>query len=165
MRSTPGPLRWKTDWREESPGFKYSHWELRGVPYRLEVGPRDVAVNQGVLVRRVDRHKQTVNLDSLATELPNRLVEYQQALFQRALEFRAENTHLADGYDEFKAILDKQGGFLMAHWCGNGECEKRVAAETSATIRVVPFDAPAEAGRCLVDGRPSERRVVFARAY
>ena len=158
-------MRVKVDWREESTGFKYSHWEMRGVPYRLEIGPRDVAAGQGVLVRRLDRAKETLPLTALATELPGRLADYQAALFQRALDFRSENTHFADGYDEFKAVLEKEGGFLMAHWCGDGECEKRVAAETGATIRVVPFDAPVEDGSCLIDGRPSKQRVVFARAY
>jgi len=160
-----GPLRWKTDWREESPGFKFNHWELRGVPFRLEFGPRDVAAGQGVLVRRVDREKQTIDVRSLAADLPVRLADYQQLLFQRALDYRAENTHFADSFDEFKAVLDKEGGFLMAHWCGSSECEKQINAETSATIRVVPFDSPDEEGRCLIDGRPSERRVLFARAY
>jgi prolyl-tRNA synthetase len=165
VRTASGPLRWKTDWREESPGFKFNHWELRGVPFRLEIGPRDVAAEQAVLVRRVDRSKETLGLGALPAELPGRLAAYQALLFQRALDFRAANTHFADGYDEFKAVLEKEGGFVMAHWCGDGECEKRVAAETGATIRVVPFDAPPDAGPCLIDGRPAEHRVLFARAY
>jgi prolyl-tRNA synthetase len=86
-------------------------------------------------------------------------------LFQRALDFRAANTHMADTYDEFKAILDKEGGFLMAPWCGSAECEKQVNADTGATLRCIPFDSPDEAGKCIVDGGPSERRVLFARAY
>ncbi|HYI22987.1 MAG TPA: His/Gly/Thr/Pro-type tRNA ligase C-terminal domain-containing protein, partial [Candidatus Limnocylindrales bacterium] len=165
VQTKSGPLRWKTDWREESPGFKFNHWELRGVPFRLEIGPRDVAANQGVLVRRVDREKQTIDLNALAAELPQRLADYQQSLLQRALDFRADNTHLADSYDEFKAILDKEGGFLMAPWCGDGACEKQVNADTGATIRVIPFDSAEEAGQCIVDGRPSPKRVLFARAY
>jgi prolyl-tRNA synthetase len=165
VQTASGTLRWKTDWREESPGFKFNHWELRGVPYRLEIGPRDVAAGQGVLVRRVDRVKQTIGLDVLAAELPHLQADYQAQLFRRALDFRAENTHLADGYDEFKAMLDKVGGFIMAHWCGDGACEKQINAETGATIRVIPFDAEPESGRCLADGRSSERRVLFARAY
>ena len=165
VRTASGPLRWKTDWREESPGFKFNHWELRGVPFRLEIGPRDVAAAQGVLVRRVDREKHSIGLDALPTELPGLLTDYQGQLFQRALDFNAENTHFADSYDEFKAVLDKVGGYVMAHWCGSGDCEKQVNAETGATIRVIPFDSPAEEGKCLIDGRPSERRVLFARAY
>ncbi|MEP7158069.1 MAG: proline--tRNA ligase [Chloroflexota bacterium] len=165
VTTASGPLRVKVDWREESPGFKFSHWELRGVPFRLEIGPRDVAAGQGVLVRRLDRDKQQIALNALPDEIRTRLADYQQMLFQRALDFRTENTHLADTYDEFKAILDKEGGFLMAPWCGSSECEKQVNADTGATIRCIPFDSPDEAGKCIVDGRPSERRVLFARAY
>ncbi len=165
IQTVSGPLRWKTDWREESPGFKFNHWELRGVPYRLEIGPRDVAAGQGVLVRRIDRLKETVAREALAADLPGRLADYQQMLFQRALDFRAENTHLADGYDEFRAILDKEGGFVMAHWCGDSACEKQVNSETGASIRVIPFDGAQDEGPCLVDGKPSKQRVLFARAY
>ncbi|MDQ3642855.1 MAG: proline--tRNA ligase [Actinomycetota bacterium] len=165
VRTVSGPLRWKTDWREESPGFKYNHWELRGVPFRVEIGPRDVAARQGVLVRRVDRLKEIIALDALAAGLSKRLADYHQMLFLRALDFRAENTHLADGYDEFKAILDKEGGFVMAHWCGAAACEKQINADTGASIRVVPFDARREAGVCMVDGGKSTHRVLFARAY
>ena len=165
VTTASGPLRWKVDWREESPGFKYNHWELRGVPFRLEIGPRDVAAGQGVLVRRVDRTKEPVALDALVSELPERLAAYQAHLFQRALDFRDANTHRVDTYDEFKRVIDADGGFLMAPWCGSAECEKQINNDTGATIRVIPFDSPDEAGACIVDGKPSERRVLFARAY
>ncbi|HXQ96709.1 MAG TPA: proline--tRNA ligase [Candidatus Acidoferrales bacterium] len=167
LRSTPEgrEVRLEVDWRDESPGFKYNHWELRGVPFRIEVGPRDVAARQGMLVRRVDRSREAVPLDLLANELPLRLQGYQQELFQRALEYRDANTHHVDDYEAFKRVNEEQGGFLWAHWCGSAECEARVGRETGATIRNIPFDAPTENGRCLVDGRPSDRRVVFARAY
>jgi prolyl-tRNA synthetase len=165
VMTASGPLRVKVDWREESPGFKYSHWEMRGVPFRLEIGPRDVASRHGVLVRRVDRNKETVPLDSLAAELPARLADYQHSLFQRALDFRAANTHQADTYDELKQTLDDKGGFVMAPWCGSAECEKQINADTGATIRCIPFDSPDEAGQCVIDGKPSERRVLIARAY
>ncbi len=160
-----GPLRSKTDWREESPGFKFSHWELRGVPFRLEIGPRDVAAGQGVLVRRVDRQKSTIGLEALAVDLPGRLADYQQQLFQRAAEFRAANTHSVDSYDDFKAVLESQGGYILAPWCGDGDCENQISADTGATIRVIPFDSPDEPGKCLVCGNASPRRVLFARAY
>jgi prolyl-tRNA synthetase len=165
VQTASGPLRLKVDWREESPGFKYNHWELRGVPFRLEIGPRDVAAGSCVLVKRTDRSKETLPLDALATELPARLAAYQAELFQRAAEFRDANTHRVDDYVSFRAVLDGEGGFLMAPWCGSAECEKQVNADTGATIRVIPFDAPDEAGACIVDGQPSERRVLFARAY
>ena len=165
VQTKSGPLRVKVDWRDETPGFKYSYWELRGVPYRLEIGPRDVAANQGVLVRRVDREKETVSLDSLASSLPSRLADYQDMLFQRALDFRAANTHKADSYDDFKQVLESQGGFILAHWCGKTECEKQITADTGATIRVIPFDSPEEEGKCLIDGEKSMQRVLLARAY
>jgi prolyl-tRNA synthetase len=165
VRTVSGPIRVKVDWREETPGYKYNHWELRGVPLRLEVGPRDVAAGQGILVRRVDRVKEALPLAGLPVELPRRLEAYQADVFQRALEFRDANTHQVDSLGEMDEILDGGGGFMLAPWCGSAECEKAVSARNGATIRVIPFDSPDEAGACIVDGQPSERRVVFARAY
>ena len=159
------PIRFRVDWREETPGFKFNHWELRGVPFRVEIGPRDVESGQAVLVRRADRSKEPLPLTALASELPGRLDRYQRDLFQRALDFREAATRRVDDYEGFRAVLDAEGGFLMAPWCGAGECERRISAETGATIRVIPFDSPDEPGACLIDGRPSDRRVLFARAY
>jgi prolyl-tRNA synthetase len=160
-----GPLRLKVDWREGTPGFKFNHWELRGVPFRLEIGPRDVAAGQATVVRRLDRAKEAVPLDALATELPRRLEAYQAELFARALAFRTDNTRLVDTLREMREILDGDGGFLMAPWCGSADCERTISTETGASIRVIPFDSPDEPGACVADGRPSERRVLFARAY
>jgi prolyl-tRNA synthetase len=160
-----GPLRYKVDWRDETPGYKYNHWELRGVPFRLEVGPRDVANESVMLVRRLDRAKESLPMAALGEELPARLAAYQADVFRRALDFRDANTHQADTLGEMTAILDGAGGFIMAPWCGSGECEKAVSETNGATIRVIPFDAPDEAGTCIVDGAPSERRALFARAY
>jgi prolyl-tRNA synthetase len=165
VHTVSGPLRYKVDWREETPGYKYNHWELRGVPFRLEIGPRDVANDAAMLVRRLDRAKESLPMAALAEELPKRLVAYQADVFQRALDFRAENTHHADTLGEMSEILDGPGGFIMAPWCGSAECEKAVSEANGATIRVVPFDSPDEAAACVVDGAPSERRVLFARAY
>jgi prolyl-tRNA synthetase len=86
-------------------------------------------------------------------------------VFQRALDFRAANTHHVDSWDDFTSVLAEQGGFVWAHWCGSAGCEAKVSADTGATIRNIPFDSPDDAGRCVVDGQPSERRVVFAKAY
>jgi prolyl-tRNA synthetase len=158
-------VRVKVDWRDDSPGFKYNHWELRGVPFRLEIGPRDVAAGQAVLVKRVDRSKEAIPLDRLAAELPARLRACQAELLQRARAFRDANTHRVDTYGQLKDGLDGEGGFFLAPWCGDARCETQVNEETGATIRCIPFDSPAEAGRCLVCGGTSERRVLFARAY
>ena len=135
------------------------------MPYRLEIGPRDVAAGQGVLVRRVDREKETVAIGDLAAELPGLLAEYQQMLFQRATRVPRLRTPTRSTTTRVREVLDQQGGFLMAPWCGDGACEKQINAETGATIRVIPFDSPDEPGACIVDGRRSERRVLFARAY
>jgi prolyl-tRNA synthetase len=165
VRTASGPLRFRTDWREETPGFKYNHWELRGVPFRLEVGPRDVAAGSAMLVRRLDRAKESLPMAGLAQGLPPRLAAYQADLFSRALEFRTANTHTVDSLGQMTEILDGPGGFLMAPWCGSAECERAVSVANGATIRVVPFDAPDEPGACVVDGAPSAHRVLFARAY
>jgi prolyl-tRNA synthetase len=158
-------VRIKVDWRDDSPGFKYNHWELRGVPFRLEIGPRDVAAGQAVLVKRVDRSKEAVPLDRLAVELPARLRDYQAALLARARDFRDSNTHSVDTYQQLRDGLDGEGGFFLAPWCGDGKCERQVNDETGATIRCIPFDSPDEKGKCIACGAPSERRVLFARAY
>jgi prolyl-tRNA synthetase len=158
-------VRVQVDWRDESPGFKYNHWELRGVPFRVEIGPRDVAANQAVLVKRVDRAKESLPLDRLAAELPSRLVAYQAELFERARQFRDSHTHHVDTYQALKDGLDAEGGFFLAPWCGDANCERQVSEETGATIRCIPFDSPDEKGKCIVDGRQSPRRVLFARAY
>ena len=158
-------VRVKVDWRDDSPGFKYNHWELRGVPFRLEIGPRDVAAGQGMLVKRVDRSKEPVPLMQLAAELPARLRTYQAELLQRARDFQAENTHDVDTYQQLKDGIEAQGGFFMAPWCGDGKCEKQVNDEIGVTIRCIPFDSHEETGRCIVCGGASERRVLFARAY
>jgi prolyl-tRNA synthetase len=165
VRTASGPLRLKVDWREETPGFKYNHWELRGVPLRLEVGPRDVAAGQAVLVRRMDRVKEALSLASLPEELPVRLAAYQADVFQRARDFRAAHTHRIDTLGEMGEIFDAGGGFMLAHWCGSAECEKAVSSANGATIRCIPFDSPEEPGACIADGRPSQRRVLFSRAY
>ena len=158
-------VRVKVDWRDDSPGFKYNHWELRGVPFRLEIGPRDVAAGQGILVKRVDRSKQAMTLDRLAAELPAQLRDYQAELLKRAFEFREASTHRVDTYRQLKDGLDGEGGFFMAPWCGDTKCERQVNEETGATIRCIPLDSSAESGKCTICGGPSERRVLFARAY
>jgi prolyl-tRNA synthetase len=165
VQTASGPLRLKVDWRDETPGYKYNHWELRGVPFRLEVGPRDVTAQQGMLVRRLDRAKEPLPLAALAEELPRRLAAYQAEVLERARTFRDENTHVVDDLGAMNEVLDGPGGFLMAPWCGSAACEKAVSAENGATIRVIPFDSQDEGGSCIIDGKPSERRALFARAY
>ncbi len=157
------------------PGWKYAEWELKGVPVRLEVGPRDLAAGKAVIVRRDNRAKQPVAVDRLGTAIGETLEALQRDLFERALAFREEHTRHIDDYDEFKRFMEETPGFSWSHWCGSPECEEQVAADTKATIRTVPFDssegiatpgAPApEPGRCIYCGKESPRRVLWARAY
>jgi len=156
-----------------SPGFKYNEWELKGVPVRLELGPRDVEQGVCVAVPRIPtrglkegekRQKETLALDGVAASLQGLLDDLQKALFARALAFREEHSYRVDDYGQFQADIEK-GGFFWAHWCGSPACETKVKDETKATIRCLPFDADKEEGRCMVCGAPSDRRVVWARAY
>jgi prolyl-tRNA synthetase len=161
-------VRVHVDWREETPGYKFNDWELRGVPVRMEVGPKDVQKDQVVLARRDTRAKEPVPTAALGERLPALLDAVQRALFARALAFRRERTLRLDDYAELVAAFQgEEGGvFVEAHWCGDAACEARVKEETRATIRNIPFDAPAEQGRCIVDGKPGiGKRVVFAKAY
>ncbi|MCC7493324.1 MAG: proline--tRNA ligase [Fimbriimonadaceae bacterium] len=152
----------------KSPGFKFAEWELRGIPLRIECGRRDVEAGQLTLARRDTGEKKTIPLaGDVAAAIRGELDVMQQAMFQRALDFRAANTRTVETYDEFKEALGPEGGagFLLAHWDGTTATEKRIQEETNATIRCLPDQFPAEPGRCIVTGEPSARRVVFARSY
>jgi prolyl-tRNA synthetase len=163
------PVVVRVDDREQyQPGFKFNEWELKGVPVRVELGPKDLAKNACVLARRDMPGKEAkefgVPLDVAATRIGELLRKIQQDLFDRAKARRDAAMVEVNSYDEFKAKIEG-GGFLLAHWDGTRETEDRIAAETKATIRCIPFDRKAEAGKCMVTGKPSEGRVVFARAY
>jgi prolyl-tRNA synthetase len=151
---------------QHTPGFKFNHWEVRGVPVRLNVGPKDVAANVVEIARRDTGEKiRGVSQDGIVEEVVKLLDTVQQAMFDRALKFRSENTHKSDSYDDFKKILDDKAGFIDAHWCEDGKCELSIKEETKATIRVMTFDHKPESGKCIRCGNPSPRRVIFARAY
>ncbi|GAK53367.1 prolyl-tRNA synthetase [Candidatus Moduliflexus flocculans] len=163
-----GDVRVKVDDRANyKPGWKFNEWEMKGVPLRLEIGPRDVAENQAVVARRDKgpKEKQTISLNGIKPTILDLLADIQRGLYEDALKFREENTFQANGYDEFKEILDNKLGFIYAHWCGNRACEQAVQDETKATIRCIPFNQPEEAGQCVYCGKPSEMRVPFAKAY
>jgi prolyl-tRNA synthetase len=159
-------VRVKLDARDQyTPGWKYNEWELRGVPVRIEIGPRDVAKDSVVFVRRDNREKAFVPAAEVPALLPALLDELQDALYRRALDFRAESTRSADTIEEMAAILAEHRGFVNAPWCGSAECEAEIKTRTSATIRNLPLDAPDEAGKCVLCGKDSRRRVLFAKAY
>jgi prolyl-tRNA synthetase len=156
----------KLDVRDQyKPGWKFAEWELKGVPVRVEVGPRDLAQGQVTLVRRDTKAKESVPREAVATRVRELLEDIQKSLFERALAFREANSYRLDDYADFKVQLEEPGGFFWMHWCGSAACEAQVKEETKATIRCLPFDAPAEAGHCVKCGEPSARRVVWARAY
>ena len=158
-------VRVHLDPREEyTPGWKFAEWELRGVPLRLEIGPKDLEKQQVVLVRRDTREKQPVPMDGLEPEVVRRLDAIQAALLARALAFRESHTSVADTYEEFKQAMEGRPGFVLAYWCGSEECEAAIKAETQATIRNLPFE-PDAGGACLKCGRTATVRARFAKAY
>jgi prolyl-tRNA synthetase len=164
------PVTVKVDDRDQyQPGYKFNEWELRGVPVRVELGPKDLAKGACVLTRRDLPGKESKEMNVLLPAAPARIGQMlqamQQALFDRARAFRDANTIEVNSYDEFKQKLEDPGGFLLAHWDGTRETEDRIAAETKATIRCIAFDRKKEAGKCMVTGKASEGRVVFAKAY
>jgi prolyl-tRNA synthetase len=147
------------------PGFKFAEWELKGVPVRLAIGPRDLENRTVEVARRDTREKQVMGMDQVAVNVVVLLDEIQQNIFKKALAFRQAMTTPVNTYDEFKQVLDQKGGFVSAHWDGTRETEAAIKEETKATIRCIPLDAVEENGTCIYSGKSSARRVLFARAY
>jgi len=149
----------------QKPGWKFNEYEFRGVPVRLAIGPRDIENGTVEIARRDTLEKEVLQLTDIGHKVENLLAQIQQNLYQKALNFRDENTRKADSWDEFREILDEKGGLVLAHWDGTAETEQKIKEETKATIRLIPLNAREEQGRCVYSGKPSARRVVFARAY
>jgi prolyl-tRNA synthetase len=147
------------------PGFKFAEYEMKGVPVRLAIGGRDLENGTIEIARRDTKEKQTISRDGLVLHIENLLVDIQNSIYQKALRFREENTREANSYEEFKDLLENKAGFISAHWDGTPETEKRIKDETKATIRCIPLDNKLEDGVCMLTGKPSTQRVLFARAY
>ena len=147
------------------PGFKFNDYELKGVPLRIAIGPKDLEKNQVELARRDTLSKSFVPKDKLAQMIPNLLNEIQEALFNKAEKFRDEHITEADNFDAFKEILNSKGGFVSAHWDGTSETEDQIKKATKATIRCIPYTSELENGSCIFSGKPSAQRVLFAKAY
>src|SRR2546429_6405106 len=162
-----GKVRLKVDLSENTPGWKFNEWELRGVPVRMEIGPRDVQNNSVMLVRRDNRVKESVPVEALESRLPALLAEVQEALFQRAKAFQDQNTRHTDSYEEFKQIIAEKRGFVRVKWAEDSAAELVIKEETKATLRVIPFDQPEGGvkGNCFYTGRPATCEAIFARAY
>jgi prolyl-tRNA synthetase len=154
------------DWRDARPGEKHFHWEQRGVPFRLEVGPRDVDSGAFVLKHRLDRSKETVALGAASREwLRGKLDAAQAALLRKAIAYRDEHTRSAGSYDELKRILENDGGFVRAYFETGDATEERIQDETKASVRCIPFDQPAKPGKCILTGNSTSTEVLFAQAY
>jgi len=157
-------IRYYFDNNEQvTPGWKFNEWEMRGVPLRIEVGPREVTNNTVVLVRRDEAGKEQASIDNIIEIVKEKLIQIQKNLFYNALKFREENTYNITSYEELKEIMEK-GGFAKAFWAGSSEDEKRIQEETKATIRCVPFNQSGK-GKCIFTGKETSTQVIFARAY
>lgn len=159
-------IRVKYDDNENTrPGWKFAEYELKGVPVRIALGARDLQNGVAEVARRDTKEKTSVSLDSLTTHIQTLLEEIQQNLYNRALAFREENTTKVDTWDDFVKVLDEKPGFISAHWDGTAETEDAIKEKTKATIRCIPLNNVQEEGQCVLTGKPSSQRVLFARAY
>lgn len=153
-----------------SPGWKFNQWEMKGVPLRLEIGPKDIEKNQCVLVRRDNREKEFIPLDELETKLPALLDTIQKNMLERARTYRDENTHTVSNFEEFSNVIESKRGFIRANWCGDGECELKIKDATKATIRCIPLNddnsiTTLTEGTCIHCNAPAKHEVLFARSY
>jgi prolyl-tRNA synthetase len=169
-RRDPGRIRMQLDDRAGiKPGAKYYEWELKGIPVRMEVGPRDLQRNEAVLVRRDTREKRTVSLDAVGEEVADLLATIQQDMLTAARERLDRQTIRGEiSYDRFREVMEGEGGFVFAGWCGSAECEATIKDETKATVRVLPdeeFRSAEAPERCLRCGKPATAEAVWARAY
>ena len=147
------------------PGFKFAEHELKGIPVRLAIGPRDLENGTIEIARRDTMEKKVYSIEETIDTVVGLMDDIQKNIFDKAFKFREENTVKCDDYEEFKRLLDEKPGFILSHWDGTPETEERIKNETKATIRCIPFNSPKENGKCILTGKPSERRVIFARAY
>ena len=156
----------KFDHRDNiKPGFKFNDYELKGVPLRIAIGPKDLEKQQVELARRDTLEKSFVSQNALIEMIPSLLEEIQTSLYNKAFSFRDEHITAVNSYEEFKTVLDEKGGFISAHWDGTETSEEAIKKETKATIRCIPYDTKQEEGSCVYSGAPSAQRVLFAKAY
>ncbi len=147
------------------PGWKFAEYELKGVPLRIAMGPRDLENNTAEIARRDTLEKENLSQDVLVDRIEELLIEIQDNLFKKALDFRNGLITKVESFEEFKEVLDNKGGFISAHWDGTSETEEKIKSLTKATIRCIPLDAIEEEGSCVLSGKPSSKRVLFAKAY
>ncbi len=159
-------IRVKYDNRDtQKPGWKFNEYELKGVPVRIAIGPKDVEKGTVELARRDTLQKESISNESVVEKVISLMDDIQDNLYKKAILHRTENTTEVASYEEFKNVLETKGGFILAHWDGTAETEEKIKNETKATIRCIPLEGKIEAGSCMVTGKPSVRKVLFARAY
>ena len=158
-------LRVKVDDSDKNPGWKFSEQEMRGIPVRVEMGPRDIEANQAVIVRRDTREKLTVSIDELAVKIKEVLDTMQAEMLERARAHRDSHTYVATDYDEFKDIIANQPGFVKAMWCGDQACEDKIKEDTTATSRCMPFEQEHLSDVCVCCGKPAKKMVYWGKAY
>jgi prolyl-tRNA synthetase len=158
-------IRVTLDERDERPGWKFAEWELRGVPLRLEIGPKDIEKGQVLIARRDTREKLGVPMEGLPNAIRDLLSDVQRTLLARALKFREDNTARADSYDAFKQLMEGRPGFVIAPWCGSADCEAQIKNDTQATIRNMPIGGLPPAGRCIRCDNDAKAEAWFAKAY
>ena len=147
------------------PGWKFAEYELKGVPVRIAIGPKDLEKGTVEIARRDTKEKQFVAQDETVDFVTNLLEEIQNNIYSKAATFKEENTRSVETYEEFKEVLEKDGGFIYAHWDGTSETEEKIKEETKATIRCIPLNSTMEEGTCMYSGKPSKGKVLFAKAY
>ena len=165
LKEALSKFRVKIDDSDKNPGFKFAEQEMRGIPLRVEVGPKDIEAGQAVVVRRDTREKMVVPFDQLEKTIDGLLVTIQKDMYERAKTHREENTHIAKNWDEFTDILQKKQGFIKAMWCGDEACENAIKEETGATTRCMPFEQENLSETCVYCGKPAKKMVYFGKAY
>ena len=158
-------IRVKTDDTDKSPGFKFAEQEMRGIPVRIECGPKDIEANQAVVVRRDTREKIVVCLDELAEKVQEILDSIQHDMLEAARSHRDSHTYVATNYDEFVTTINEKPGFIKAMWCGCQECEDKIKEDTAATSRCIPFEQEHLSDTCVCCGKPAKKMVYWGRAY
>jgi prolyl-tRNA synthetase len=158
-------IRVKVDDSDKNPGWKFSEQEMRGIPVRIEMGPRDIAANQAIIVRRDTREKVVVSIDELAENVAKILDTMQIEMLERARTHRDAHTYTATNYDEFKEVIAAKPGFVKAMWCGDQACEDKIKEETTATSRCMPFQQEQLSDVCVCCGKPAKKMVYWGKAY
>ena len=160
-----GGIRIYEDWSDNSPGFKFNEWEMKGVPLRLEVGPRDIESGQAVLVRRDTGQKIILEKNMITEQAPRLLEEIQKGLFEQALAFREKNTHEVSSYSNFRDTIKNKGGFIRCGWDGTQKTEMKIKEDTNATIRCILNNEDLSEMKCVYSGNPAKHVVIYGKAY